>query len=147
MSMMVDRRIENGMTLFAEKANPIHTCPHCGAEWEEIIDRDPIGIGTVYYEHDFVLTKVYPIHKSFCRACAMESATMDDLVAYMRARGLLRDFFESLVPKGIMDNLQASDLVDLWGMAMQQHADVIEQRMREFVEEHHEEEFIEWRAC
>lgn len=146
MSMLTDRRIDNGMTMYRERPNPIHTCPHCGAEWEEFIDRDPIGIGTVYYEHDFDLTREYPIHRGFCRACALESSTPEDRVSYIQQRGLQRSFLASLLAERTMASLREADVMAVWKMAMEHDPELLDARVREYIEDECESDFVDWRA-
>lgn len=141
-----DRDTDNGMTLYRERENRIHTCPHCGAAWEEFVDRDPSGIGTVMYEHDFDLTKVCPIRKGFCRACAMESATMEDMVAYVRERSLMVPFFAAVLAETTAERLSHNDMIAIWGAALQANPDMLNQRLRAYIEDEHEADFIDWRC-
>ena len=143
---MLDRDIDNGMTLFAERPQIMRTCPHCGAEWEEIIDRDPSGIGTVWYEHDFDLTRSYPIHKGFCRACAMESATAEDRVAYILEQNLLCAFLASRIQSVMIEKLNIRDMITMWDAALRLDADALDQALREYIEDMHENDFINWRC-
>ena len=147
MSMLLTgHSIENGMTMYKEPSNRIHTCPHCGAEWEDFIDRDPIGIGTVWYEHDCALTRSYPIGRGFCRACALESASMEDMVAYIREKELLWSFFASLLKSDVMDKLNHRDILSVWDAAFKSNHDMLEQRVREYIEDEKEDDFIAWRC-
>lgn len=141
-----DRDVENGMLVYAEKPQTIHVCPRCGAEWEEIVDHDPIGVGTVWYEHDFDLTCAYPIRKGYCRACAMETATMEDRVAYLRENGLLCSFFASMLAESTMDRLDHDDMIAIWSVALRRDADALNQRLREYIEDQHNDDFVAWRC-
>ena len=146
MGLLADLYVDNGMTLSMDMATTVHTCPLCGAEWEEFIDRDPIGIGTVWYAHDFDLTRSYPIHRGFCRACAMETASMEDRVAYLRDNDLLHEFFASLIHSDVMERLSHRDILAVWAAALRCDADVLDQRLTEYIEDHHEDDFIAWRC-
>lgn len=143
---MLDRDIENGMTVCAEKPQTIHACPRCGAEWEQLLDLDPVGVGVIYYEHGFTLTRRYPIHRGFCRACAMDDAKMEDHVRFIRERNLIGCFFVWLVSGATVACERTNDLLDIWNLLVQHDPDLLDIRLREYIEDERKDDFIDWRA-
>lgn len=143
---MVDRDVENSMVLYAERPQTILACPHCGAEWEKFIDRDPVGIGTIYYEHDFDLTRSYPIQKDFCRACALESATSTTFKRFVAEKSLTAEFLIWSLPDQVAKLRTATDFANFWSLLEYQCPDFVDTRLREFIEEKYEKDFIDWRC-
>lgn len=139
--------IENGMVLYREEPDPIvHTCPVCGADWEECDDNG----ATLYVSDDCEMAfSEYPIRDGFCPVCALSEAKLTDLTQFVRESGYVRDFMTWLVDGKAEYTAKTPDYdaTFVFDLLERTEPELIEQRLQEYIGDSKacRNEFREWR--
>lgn len=141
---MLDRDVENGMTVCAENPQFIRTCPHCGSEWEMVFDRMPLGIAT-HYVSKSRLIKRYPIMDDCCPDCAVNGSSLDDKAQFVQDRDLILEFFCFLFGTIDLSSHKNTVIFDFWHLIVRHRPDMLDAWLRQFIEDEHEDDFINWR--
>lgn len=115
-------------------------CPRCGAEWEEVVEASPFG-KTRFFAGPRQVTRRFPVRRGRCLDCAGQDASFDQRRRYVAQEGLQGDFLAWLLRRGGPGD---PDLRDIWDALVAHDPDLMEVRVREFIEEERDAAFGDW---
>lgn len=119
-------------------------CPRCRAEWEPFVDRDPAGIQTTWFACGERLTRRWPIRKSCCPACALETAGPAERVRFVKENDLVFEFCGWLFESPSLAVSRPGYVRDVFALIERHDPELLEQMAGQFVEDEYEDEFIEY---
>ena len=116
------------------------TCPTCETTWVRNLD------GSWWCDPDWGRRGYDSWHRdptegrrSFCPVCAGDTATAADYLRYITQEELQKDFLAWVLENN-------DDAVTCFRALLATDPEWLDQRMQEFVQEKHEDEFVEWRC-
>lgn len=127
-------------------ARMLRRCPGCGAEWEEIGERSRDGPGVLYAcGNEVLVSRVYPLRRGFCRACAAEGAPPEDRARYIREADLIYDFCGWLFDSAALPVTRPSYVADVYGLIERRDPELMDSMTRQYIEDRRQEDFAAWR--
>ena len=121
-------------------------CPHCGAEWEAFLDRDPAGIETRWFAHGARLTRAWPIRRRCCPACALEDATPAERLRFLKENDLVFAYLGWLFESPSLSSSRPDYARDVFRLIEGHDPELLEQTLPQFIEDECPDPFVDWRC-